>query len=463
VSLSLLSPAWSALGGAADRTEDLRLEGDPAGVLPSRLRTFDAMASSIATSLLAASELDAVRVGKSPGEVVLRCDEVALAATSERFGRRAGEPPPNLFAPLSRFFESGDRWVRLHANYPWHRQRALSVLGCADDPDAVAAAVGAWEAFDLEEALAAAGALGSVVRTPVEWEAHAQGQAVASRPLIEVVERPAAGRRFGDGRVAEGVRVLDLTRVIAGPVATRNLAAWGADVLRLDAPDLPEIDDQTIDALSGKASAILDLGRDHRRREELLGQADLLVQGYRPGALSRFGLDPDDLGERHPHLTVVTLSAWGETGPWAGRRGFDSLVQCPTGIAAIEGDEHRPGVLPAQALDHATGYLAAAAGLRGLACTQRGEPSRSARLALAATAHWLMSSGHGDRSPAREVDPAPHLVTLRGSGRDVAVIGPPGQIEGRRPGWRSTTQIGADPPAFVDSGRGSGGMVNCVP
>jgi len=463
VSLSLLPAAWSALGGDTQRMEAVRLEGDAAGLLPSRLRAFDAMSSAIAAALLAVSELDGARVGKPPGPVVLGCDEVALAAVSERFGRRAGQPPPNLFAPLSRFWQTADRWIRLHANYPWHRQRALTVLGCADDPDAVATAVAGWEALDLEDALAAAGALGSVVRTPTEWERHAQGRAVASRPLIEVAEHGARGRTLGDGRVADGVRVLDLTRVIAGPVATRTLAAWGADVLRLDAPGLPEIDDQTIDTLSGKASAVLDLGRDHRGREELLARADLLIHGYRPGALSRFGLDPDDLASRHPHLAVVTVSAWGETGPWARRRGFDSLVQCPTGIATVEGDAQRPGVLPAQVLDHATGYLAAAAGLRALACAQRGEPVRSARLALAATAHWLTSGGVTDRPPLREVDPAPHMVTLRGRGGDVVVVGPPGRIEGRRPGWLSTTQIGADPATFRDDGRGAGEMVDCDP
>ncbi len=407
------------------------------------------MASTIAGSLLAASELRAARVGKRPGHVVLDCEEVALAATSERLGRRAGQTPPNLFAPLSRFWETADRWIRLHANYPWHRRRALAVLGCADDPEAVASAIAGWKALDLEDALASAGALGYAVRTSAEWQGHDQGRAVVRRPLVEVTEGQATGRRLGEGRVADGVRVLDLTRVIAGPVATRTLAAWGADVLRLDGPELPEIDDQTIDTLSGKASAILDLGRDHEQRERLLGQADLLVQGYRPGALARFGLDLDDLAERHPHLAVVTISAWGETGPWARRRGFDSLVQCPTGIAALEGDAERPGVLPAQVLDHATGYLAAAAGLRALACAQRGEPVRSTRLALASTAHWLVSGGLGDRPPPRKLDPAPYMVALAGPSRSVAVIRPPGRIDGQRPRWLSTTHIGADAPAFA--------------
>ena len=232
---------------------------------------------------------------------------------------------------------------------------------------------------------------------------------------------------------------------------------------RLDGPGLPEIDDQTIDTLSGKASATLDLGRDHGQREELLARADLLIHGYRPGALSRFGLDPDDLAERHPHLAVVTVSAWGETGPWARRRGFDSLVQCPTGIATVEGDAPRPGVLPAQVLDHATGYLAAAAGLRALACAQRGEPVRSAR--LAARRHRPLA--HERRSDRPSAD------TRVGSG---TAPGDPSRARqrrrGRRTAWpdrRPMSRLAihhADRRRSADvrdGGRGVCDMVDCDP
>jgi crotonobetainyl-CoA:carnitine CoA-transferase CaiB-like acyl-CoA transferase len=251
-----------------------------------------------------------------------------------------------------------------------------------------------------------------------------------------------------------GVRVLDLTRVIAGPVATRTLAAWGADVLRVDPPHLPEIPAQALDTLPGKRSALLDLSEPpgRARLEELLAVADVLIQGYRPGSLAGCGLAPDALAERHPHLSVVTLSAWGATGPWAARRGFDSLVQCPTGIALAEGAEGKPGALPAQVLDHATGYLAAAAALLALAGVALGERPRSVRLSLAQTAHWLASAGTSARQAQRELRPDDYLVILPGAARPVHVIGPPGRVGDLLPRWTSTTDLGADSPAFTGDG-----------
>ncbi|WP_211303290.1 CoA transferase, partial [Streptomyces milbemycinicus] len=192
---------------------------------------------------------------------------------------------------------------------------------------------------------------------------------------------------------ASGVRVLDLTRVIAGPVATRTLALLGADVLRIDSPHLPEDPDAHADTGFGKRSTRLDLAdpQDRQTFEELLGHADVVVTGYRPGALDRFGLAPDALLERRPGLVVAQVSAWGWSGPWAGRRGFDSLVQAACGIAALEAtpDGH-PGVLPAQALDHGTGYLLAAGVLRSLAERQESGGGRHLRFSLTATASWLM-------------------------------------------------------------------------
>jgi crotonobetainyl-CoA:carnitine CoA-transferase CaiB-like acyl-CoA transferase len=248
-----------------------------------------------------------------------------------------------------------------------------------------------------------------------------------------------------------GIKVLDLTRVIAGPVATRTLAAWGADVLRLDAPHLPEIPAQATDTLQGKRSALLDLASQHGRAqlEELLAEADLLVQGYRPGALLRFGLGPEALAERWPHLSVVTLSAWGPAGPWSARRGFDSLVQCPAGIAAIEGSPEQPGAMPAQALDHATGYLAAAAGVMALAASQADGRTRYQQLSLARTAKWFTDTGPTRLSQPREPRAEPLLAEVPGRDFAVRVVRPPGQIGDLTPVWTHTTELGADPPSFA--------------
>lgn len=432
----MLAAAWEALGGDPRDLAAVRVTpADPAW-LPSRLPALEAMTAAVACSTLAAAVLDAARAGGGPAPVLVDARHVAVAARSERHARTDGVDPGSSFAPLSRFWRARDGWVRLHGNYPWHRDRALAVLGCAEA--GAGAAIAERGVLELEGALAAASALGFAVRTPDAWAAHPQGR--VRLPLVENA-RPGDGVRLGPGRLADGVRVLDLTRVIAGPVATRTLAAWGADVLRLDPPALPEF--QTLDTLPGKQSALLDLATDRATLERLLGEADVLVQGYRPGALRRFGLDAADLAVSHPHLVVVTISAWGSKGPWAQRRGFDSLVQCPTGIAHVEGAGGGPGALPAQVLDHATGYLAAAAALLGLA---RG--GGASALSLAQTAAWLQRTP--GEMPA-EVPAAADdlLVRLDGAGAPVTVVAPPGRVAGRAAGWTRTTTLGADPPAFA--------------
>jgi len=216
------------------------------------------------------------------------------------------------------------------------------------------------------------------------------------------------------------VRVLDLTRVIAGPVGTRYLGALGADVLRIDPPAMPELPLQVADGVVGKRLVERDL-RANPLRDEELEQFDVLVHGYRPGSLAALGIESDALAAAHPHLIVVQLSAWGASGPWGTRRGFDSLVQAATGIAdALRDEDGTPGALPVQALDHATGYRIAAAALHGLA---RG--GEHARLSLAQTAADLMRSRTNQPWP----DVAgPELQALP-DGR--SVVPPPGSLDGR--------------------------------
>lgn len=235
---------------------------------------------------------------------------------------------------------------------------------------------------------------------------------------------------------AAGLRVLDLTRVIAGPVATRTLALLGADALRLDPPWLPELPDQHMDTGFGKRSATLDLTADRDRFEDLLGAADVVVMGYRPGALDRQGLSARALAERRPGLVVAQLSAWGAYGPWGGRRGFDSLVQAATGIAVVEGAPERPGVLPAQALDHGTGYLLAAGVLRALTDRAGDGDARVVRVALARTAEWLKGGARarGTREAGLIPDtaePAPDTAAMEANGRDRG-RGPSGALSGAR-------------------------------
>ncbi|MED7827157.1 CoA transferase [Streptomyces chiangmaiensis] len=396
-----MNVAWAALGGdpaLLPRISTVVREG----ALPSRLPVREVARACVGACALAAAEWGARRAGL-PAVPEVRVDDgaVATALHSERHLRVDGREPVN-FAPVSRFWPTADGWVRTHANYPHHGERLLGALGLAADTpvETVADALAERPAVEVEESVYAAGGLAVALRTPEEWAAHEQGRAVAAHPLVgrerldEAPVRPLiplVPPTGGPLLPAAGIRVLDLTRVIAGPVATRTLALLGADVLRIDSPRLPELPDQHADMDFGKRSATLDLTApaDRQTLEELLATADVVVTGYRPGALDRWGLAPEELAERRPGLVVAQLSAWGAYGPWGRRRGFDSLVQVATGIAVTEGSAERPGALPAQALDHGTGYLLAAAVLRSLTEQTQEGGSRVVRLALARTAAWL--------------------------------------------------------------------------
>jgi hypothetical protein len=423
-----LRDLWTRLDSAAPPPEP-RWRGDSTGLacpLP-----VDALAqASVATAAGAAALLDgaplplidAARIGSS-----FRADQLL---------RIDGENPGG-FAPLSGFWGVADGWVRTHANYPHHRARLLTALDLPDDtgPDDLAAAVATRPAQAIEDVVAAAGGIAVAVRDRTTWSSSGPGRAVAGEPLVTIrrTDAPAPG-------VGSRIRVLDLTRVIAGPVATRTLALVGADVLRVDPPHLPEIPAQHVDTGIGKRTTILDAA-DPRLRE-LADTADVVVTGYRPGALDRFGLAPEELLERRPDLVVVRLDAWGRTGPWAGRRGFDSIVQAASGIAvACARDDGRPGALPAQALDHATGYLAAASALLGLA--ERPTRGGSIReLALARTAEWLWSG------PVGGLDDANRVPTVEPARQSLGAVEVPPPVFGGE--WTGPAhELGADDPVWA--------------
>jgi hypothetical protein len=406
---------WATLGGEPAELDRLEIVG-PAETLPSRHAVTTAGAAAVGASLLAATSTP----------VQLDTRGLAVALTSERYLRIDGRSPGSAFAPLSAFHRTADGWIRLHGNYPWHRDAALGVLGVAAEDEA-AGAIATWPAVELETALHAAGGVGAAVRTAAQWRAAA-GE---PPPLVETADLAPA-----PPRPARRPRVLDLTRVIAGPVGTRTLAAHGADVLRLDPPQRPELPGMAWEALPGKRSAVLDLRTSGAVLEELLAGADVVVSGYRPGALDRFGLSPEALAQRHPGLVVVTLSAWGRRGAWAGRRGFDSLVQAACGIAVEEGPAVSPGALPCQLLDHATGYLVAAAALLALRRQRTEGGTPHTRLALIATAAWLQGLARSvDAAGVEPIDPSPYLVEVPSRAVVLTLARPPGTVGGRPLTW----------------------------
>lgn len=329
-----------------------------------------------------------------------------VGASFGSIGRlRLDGEPLSSWGELSGFFRTADGWIRLHGNYPHHAEVIRTELR-APDRSGVAAAIQEREAEPLEAALRAAGGIAGAVRTPEVWRAHPHHvAAIADRPLVTVDPSTGATRPLDSSNSLplQGIRVLDLTRVIAGPTAARFLGALGADVLRVDSPLRPELLDQHLDTGFAKRTAAVDFSDPDGLAavRQLAASADVVLTGYRPGALGRFGLDRGSLLADQPHLVVVELSAWGDSGPWGDQRGFDSIVQAVSGIASRSADaEGRPGALPVQALDHATGYLMAAAAMRLL--TRRPlEGGGAARLALARTADWLLQ---GDPAPLEPED-----------------------------------------------------------
>lgn len=311
---------------------------------------------------------------------------------------------PNLWDAVAGDYRASDGWIRLHTNLPRHRAAAMKVLGTPPEREAVTKAVRTRAISDLETDIVAEGGVAAAMRSRTEWLEHPQGRAVSRDPLIgwqgpryvKLRERPQAT----PARPLAGLRVLDLTRVLAGPVSTRTLAGFGAEVLRIDPPgwDEPGV---IPDISLGKHCAYLDLKSTNgmERLQELLPQADVFVHGYRPGALDALGLTRAKRDELAPNRVEVTLNAYGWQGPWSTRRGFDSLVQMSAGIAHAGmgwADADKPTPLPVQALDHATGYLMAAAVLSALAEAASGNSIMHAHLSLARTAELLAVLGKDD-------------------------------------------------------------------
>jgi crotonobetainyl-CoA:carnitine CoA-transferase CaiB-like acyl-CoA transferase len=374
----------------------------------------------IAATALAATELWRLRTGR--GQSVAVDMRAAVAAfRSERFLRVNGQVPPDVRGALFGFYRTGDgRWIQLHCAMPHHRDGIVGFLRCEGTREALSAAVETWSAGELEDALAARGMPVGMVRSRAEWQAHAQGRAVAALPLFEIVRigdsRPEPG---GDGgRPLSSIRVLDLTRVIAGPVCGRTLASYGADVLLITSPHLANLPALVMDTGIGKLSAWLDLRRAHDAEQlrQLIRDCDVFCQSYRPGALARLGFSPDDIARIRPGVVYVTLSAYGHTGPWQERRGFETLIQSVTGMAheqGLDAGDDRPQHLPAQVVDHGTGYLAAFGAQVALARRAREGGSYLVRVSLAQTGRWVDALGRvdGRRNPELTLENVRDLLT----------------------------------------------------
>ncbi len=394
-----LQEIWSIGGGEVTALEHIVLTGsEPA--LPSSFAVGTMAQATIAASALAAAEFWRLRTGRRQ-QVSVDMRHAAVEFRSEHYMRVPGVDPRAWDKVAGVYMTKDGRFVRLHTNLPHHRSGMLAMLGVDYDRDAVTKAVLTWTGEELETAAVERGLVATMMRSPEEWRAHGQGQALALLPLFEM-------RQIGDApprpltvgkRPLDGVRVLDLTRIIAGPVCGRTLSAHGADVLQIAGPKLPFSPLLVMDTGRGKRSAHVELTDAGGRAtlEGLARDADIFVQGYRPGALASKGFSPEQLARGSPGIVAVSLSAYGHEGPWSNRRGFDSLVQNANGLnhaeAVAAGVAEGPKELPAQALDHGSGYLLAAGAMMALKRQREIGGSWHVRVSLAQTGEWFWRLG----------------------------------------------------------------------
>ena len=449
----LVRQMWNALGGSESILE--RLEITSHGDLESVYQVSDLATSAVAVAALAIAELIGNNDPKTPRVTVdNRLASLWFASSIHPIGWRMSP----VWDPFAGDYRTVDGWIRLHTNAPRHRDAVEHVLGCHADRNSMSGAVGKWLATELETAVVGAGGCAAEMRSLDAWALHPQGIAVLSEPLVATVERQVTdmGRwRPSRSSPLAQLKVLDLTRILAGPVASRFLSGFGANVLRIDPPEWDEpgvVPEVTL----GKRCARLDLHvtSDRRIFEDLLSQADVLLHGYRPGALDRLGYDEAARQSISPQLVDVSLNAYGWSGPWAARRGFDSLIQMSTGIAhagMVWMNCREPKPLPVQALDHATGYLMAAQVIRSLSDRLTAKTTTTSRLSLARCAKLLSDQGERGSTPILDarnaLDLSPRVErTFWG---EVRRLRPPVEVEGASMDWRyPASPLGSADPTW---------------
>ena len=429
-------------------------------ILGNRFPVGEAAAVALAAGGVAASDLWELKTGRRQDVSV----EVRRAAVSLRANivmRVNGGPPPRSPAdgnPLVALYPCRDgRWIHVHGVFPHLAAGTMKVLDCSREANDVAAGVARWEGQALEDALAEAHMCGAMVRATDEWSAHEQGRALARLPRVEIIKLGDSDRESlpaGD-RPLSGVRVLDLTRILAGPTHARTLAQYGADVLHITSPKLPHSDAWTLDTNQGKLSAHLDLddAADHARLRELVADADVFAQGYRAGALARRGFSPEDLTALRPGLIYVSINCYGHVGPWRDRPGWEQLAQTVTGIAASQGTPDKPERMPAAACDYTTGYLAALGTLVALGRRAREGGSYHVRASLTQTGMWFTRLGP-TCDPAAATGPGdPSELTSEADtawGR-LTYLAPAVTLSETPPYWvRPPVPLGTHPPVWPE-------------
>jgi len=349
------------------------------------------------------------------------------------------------------------RWYLPHFNLPHLHDRVIGVLKCESNADAVAKAVAKWDSHDLEEAVAEARACGSVVRSNKEWLEHPHGKVLSGRALVDI-------QKIGDsdpipfpkgGRPLSGIKVLDLTRILAGPICARTLAENGADVLMVTAKHLPQVPEHVLDTSHGKRSCYLNLTNkdDLATIKKLAKSADIFSQGYRPGIMDKLGMTPEELAKERAGIIYVSISAYGHGGPLSGRGGWEQIAQCTTGICLDNGDA-RPTLLPASACDYTTGYNGAYGVLLALARRAREGGSYHVRVSLCRSGMYIYKQGHvkydKPNMSLSKADLDPIMVETKTGSGTIRHLAPVLKLSETKPYWdKPSPVLGSSQPAWL--------------
>lgn len=432
-------------------------------------------AAALAAGGVAADDIWALR-GHARQSVAVDVAQAAATLRTVDYTRKRGDdgvfrhvPIPNTMAHMltvTQPWRAADgRWFLPHLNLPALSARVLGVLGCESTPEAVSAAVAGWDPEALEDAIAAAQACGGLIRSEAEWLAHPQGAFLAGRPVVEITriaDGPPEPFHPGD-RPLSGVRVLDLTRILAGPVGGRGLAEQGADVLMVTADGLPQTPEHVRDTSHGKRSCFLDLKQQGAaaRFAELVRDSDVVLNGYRPGALTRLGFGMEALMRLRPGIIQVSVSCFGAGGPFAERAGWEQVAQAVTGICETQGraiSAGQPKLVFAPVCDYTTGYLAAFGAMLALARRAREGGSYQVHVSLCQSAMLVQRQGlvaDFGRAPEQLTEDAlaPLHVEEESSYGVLRTLGPVLRMSATPPRWdRPTPSLGGDAPVWLPRG-----------
>ncbi len=443
--------------------------GDP--VLPTKFKIAETLAQVLAGVGVAISDIWEIRTGRRQTASIDVRHAAAGLRSSYHMRLPAGgggfkdvsNPEHEAARTMTQPWPTKDgRWFLPHFGLPNLKARVLEVLGCDATPEAVADAVASWDALALEAAIDEARACGAMVRSHDEWQAEPHGRVLAAKPVVEIVKigesdpEPLAEA----ARPLSGIRTLDLTRILAGPVAARTLAEHGGDVLMVTAEGLPQVDEHVIDTSHGKRSCFLDLkmADEAATLKELVRDADVFSQGYRPGTLEGLGFGADDLARIRPGIIYASISCFGADGPFSHRAGWEQIGQTVTGICH-EGSPDRPKLLPGAACDYITGYLGAFGILLALARRAREGGSYHVKVSLCQSGMMIYRQGavafDSNRTGLSEEEIDAIRITSETHRGPLRHLRPLLQLSETPARWaRPTPVLGGDPPVWLAAAAG---------